>query len=335
MASSKLYVDAFNFLESFNLACENRDLNVSQGLVKKFIDAAKNSNYEIKVFLDSGLGSKEANGKWRRRREAEVRKEYRNIGQGTVIYLGDMFRKYGIPVYYSPMGYDNDTCIASYAQRDHADILSNDADFFRYHDSSHRRHNYMVYGKFSITDDNTLLLKRKYFNRNNRKQSLYFIDPPVMLLKHPGFVDVLGNKKYSRGVCTSLNKALGNPHKNLTILRQVIYSKLGVDSEITEIWPEWDEKINDVIWFKQEVKKSEEHESLLKENQDNIFNTIFEDKIKRPNNIPDWKWNNHLMDLRASLYEIFIMYNDLTNGKEYNMLDMLIEYDLSNKFDKL
>ena len=139
-----LYVDTLTFATLFFPLGRKWNITQSFKLVREFVEAGTKQGITLKCFINDCSKSQEAIGKYRKRREIEVIKGQKNIPQGLSILLGDMFRAAGVEVCYSNIE-DNDDCLASHAETDHADILSNDKDMLRYID-----HTYTVYGSYTI-----------------------------------------------------------------------------------------------------------------------------------------------------------------------------------------
>ena len=81
--------------------------------------------------------------KWKSRRAEKVRKCYLDMPPGLSIIFGEMFRAFGVVVYYSEV--DNDDTIAAYAQANQAHVLSGDKDFYRYIEA-----NFPIYNDYEI-----------------------------------------------------------------------------------------------------------------------------------------------------------------------------------------
>jgi hypothetical protein len=100
----------------------------------EFVAAARRSGFNvIRVFIDASTGDagSEAELKWLKRRERDVTKGKREVPQSSNVLIGDLFRALGVSPVYS-VTHDCDDTIAAAAQRDEADVLSSDSDFFRY-----------------------------------------------------------------------------------------------------------------------------------------------------------------------------------------------------------
>lgn len=321
-----LYVDGLNFSNDFGFVTKTWTLNFPVVKIEKFVSAAKKSGWTLVVFIDAGIESAEALAKWRSRREEEVRREYRDVPQGLSVLMGDIFRSLGVTVYYSPFSADNDDCIASHAQRDRADILSNDKDFFRYID-----HTYQRYGKFEI-DESGLTLKGTYPPKANPNYPAptpkTFIEPPMMLIYNPSFNSVHHLNYYRRGAPSSLVKLLGNPHCLFAGLRASIYAKMGKTEPVDEELPEWDPATESVVWKKSQVQPSHESDHLLTGDFENLQATCdhFISQIRRDvNRVSEREFSNHLFAVYAIIFELWCNYHD----NKVTMLQCFSEvYDL-------
>lgn len=123
--------------------------------IRNFVTATNNSGYtDIKCFIDDSNPSPEANQKWKKRREDEVKKGEKKVPRGFAILLGDMFISSVVEVLFSDEK-NNDDTLASYAHRDKAILLSGDKDFFRYINAK-----YVVYDAYEISKNNQLVLSQ-------------------------------------------------------------------------------------------------------------------------------------------------------------------------------
>lgn len=306
-----LYVDVLNYSNDFGFVTKTWSLNFPITKIEKFVTAAKKAGWTLVVFIDAGIESAEALAKWKSRREEEVRREYRDVPQGLSVLVGDIFRSLGVTVYYSPYTADNDDCIASHAQADGADILSNDKDFFRYVD-----HKYKRYGKFEI-DEGGLILKSPYPPKQNPNYPAptpkTLIEPPKMLIHNPSFNSVEHLNYYRRGAPSSLIKLMGNPHCLFASLRSSIYAKMGKIEAVEEEFPEWDHGTESVVWKISYVKPSHESDHLLTGDFDNLRETckLFIATQKRDvNRVSESEFYNHLFAIYAIIFELWCNYHD-------------------------
>jgi len=306
-----LYVDVLNYSNDFGFTLKTWNLGYPIIKIAQFVNAARRSKWDLVIFIDAGIESEEALEKWRSRREEEVKREYRDVPQGLSVLVGDIFLSFGIKVYYSPYSADNDDCIASHANADGADILSNDKDFFRYID-----HKYKRYGKFEIVDGYLLLsggFPPKLKPGVPKPLPRTFIDPPKMLTHNPSFNSVKHLNYYRRGAPSSLVKLLGNPHCLFVGLRSSIYAKMGRTQAVKEEFPEWDHATEFVIWKTIDVEPSHEFDHFLTGDFDNLKRTCehFISKLKRDvNRVPEREFYNHTFAIYAIIFELWCTYND-------------------------
>lgn len=325
MEKKSLIVDGLNFSNDLGFVNQTWNLGLPMQRIGEFVEAAKKSGYAIKIFIDAGIESEEAIAKWKSRREEEVRGEYRDVPQGLSTLMGDIFRSFNVEVFYSPMEADNDDCIASYAQAEGANILSNDKDFFRYQDRQ-----YTLYGSFTIRDG-LLKLEEKRPNRPNPrfpepspKTIISSTNLPKMLSHNPAFNTVIKSHFYRRGAPSSLVKLLGNPNASLVHLRQAIYAKLGVTQSVLEEWPEWDSKTEQVVWHSEKVDPSHEFDQLLDLPINSLMGTIRAPNINeviilaRDNKIRAAEVNNYKFAWEVLIYELYSIWHD----NKISMLDL-------------
>jgi len=114
-----------------------------------------------------------------------------------------------------------------------------------------------------------------------------------------------------------------NIHSKVKPLRRALYAKFGIgcSEKVTEEWPEWNSTTKLVQWHKEEVGPDAEGISLLNENPEVLFTKFFSDE-KRPD-VPEWKWQNHIMACRSVLFELWIIGQDDKKGK--SLLSLLLE----------
>ena len=108
-----LYIDLLNIWSEF-FPPNDWNLLRARDRVKKFVEAAFNTGYRISCFIDYKNSTKEADKKWRSRREADITSGQRGVPIKMSVLLGDMFRSEGIPLHYSN-GTDNDDTLADYS----------------------------------------------------------------------------------------------------------------------------------------------------------------------------------------------------------------------------
>jgi hypothetical protein len=335
-----LYIDILNFGNYFfDRTKYSWDLTVPFKKVQLFVKAMKQANFEIKIFIDEGLESEEAIDKWRSRRENEIKKEEKYMPQGMSIFLGDMFKSQGVPVYYS-LEADNDDTVAAYAQKDGADILSGDGDFYRYENRT-----YNIYTAFNFNRLNNFgqieLIKNteskeKYLTELKMKSSRKIIDPLPKVIDpkvNIPYIPILKKIKfYRRGVPSPLVKRLGvNPHITVRPLRRAIFNFIfdnNNEIKIFEEFPVFNIKKNDVEWDRVEVelyeKEDEQYKKMINflKNPDEAFKYFFpveatglEDyeqrkKVKFPQTVSFNEWKKHAFACKSVLYEQCCIYNN-------------------------
>mgnify|MGYP001335462697 FL=1 len=306
--TSWLYMDAFNFLRKFYGGKRNH-WHVLEIVphVQEFVEAAKNSGWEIKVFIDAVTKTGEAKRKWESRREKEVKNEKREMPQGMNTLLGDAFRLNGIEVLYS-FEEDNDDTLAAYAQRDNADILSGDRDFFRYIGLTSK-----IYEDFKVVKKELKLKELKPNNKVVSKRNL-ISPPPKTMDKDPTLLE-LSQGIYRRGAPSPLVKLLGNPHVVARPLRQALYSRKNISGPVTEIFPVWDGKDNKVIWTEDKVTADKSLDELL-DFPEKAMEVLFpKSSLVKPAEVSDLKWQNHLYAIHSVVYELCALGN--RNGANF------------------
>ncbi|CAF0848131.1 unnamed protein product [Didymodactylos carnosus] len=248
-----LYVDALNYGKRFFRGRNHWNVIAVRDEVDKFVTGARQSGYEVTAFLDAEIKTKEAHKKWRRRREDEVRKGWRDMPQGFTAILGDAFIENGIKVLYS-LDADGDDTLAAYAQEDGADILSADQDFFRY-----VGHTYSVYTNF-VVRQGKLTLKRAKKNEQRKISERLF---PANLPKTQSSVSYLTASVYERGAPSPLVYLYGNPHVIIRPLRQALYARLQKTEPIKEIFPVWNWEHEIVDWTDDDIVADPWFDALL------------------------------------------------------------------------
>jgi hypothetical protein len=240
--STKLYVDGLNIATKVGFGDKHWNIKEPRKGVKKFVTAARKSGYDIKVFIDAGIESEEALTKWKMRREDDLVSEKVGVITCMSTLLGELFKENNVEVFYSPHDADCDDCIAYFANKDGADILSEDADFYRYVGRT-----YKLFGSFEYHEDGIILTERRTVLRPPEPRE-FLQKEPNMYKVNPVFELAIHTHVLKRGVPSSLVKMVGNVHAHLGNLRAVVYKKIGVKGGVREVWPEWDEKGKVVVW---------------------------------------------------------------------------------------
>ena len=203
--------------------------------IRDFVVLAKKAGIELEVFLDVGIESEEGIQKWNKRRELEVLRESKAVPQGMTQLMADIFRLYDVKVFFSDSN-DCDDCIASYAQLNGADILSNDGDFIRY-TYQNKKCTFKVYSHFE-TREGELFIQTKYFNPKIEVKEREVIEPlPIMATIDPTFIHLQRDKIYGRGCPSGLVKLVGNIDIDAQPLRKQLYYNMGIVEPVKERFP--------------------------------------------------------------------------------------------------
>lgn len=232
-SSRKLYVDALNFGEYwFPSAGRRWSLAEPRALVSGFCAAAQRASIQVTAFIDEGVKTDSALGKWRARRQREVAKGEKRMPHGWSIVLGEMFRAAGVRVLYS-LEEDCDDTLAFYADRDGADVLSADRDFYRYEGAR-----YCIFHDFdrpALQHAGRLeLLQRSPAHARiaataSSRRPLLDREPLLVPLTAavPSMAALRTSRCYLRGAPSPLVRALGfNPHARVGALRRAVYHTL-------------------------------------------------------------------------------------------------------------
>ena len=300
MELKKLYVDGLNVATSLGFGSKWWNIEEPRQGVKKFVEAARNSGYELKVFIDAGIQSAEAMEKWKSRRENDVLCEKVGVITCMSSLLGELFTHNGVEVLYSPQDADCDDCIAYFAQRDGADILSQDADFFRYEGKE-----YDLYGTFRYENEGiTLSLRKTVLKLPEPRQ--FFKEEPHMHATNPVFGLAKDVHILKRGVPSSLVKMLGNVHAHLSTLRASVYYNLGISEPVTEMWPEWDGQQNQVVWRKSSNTPTDMWKASLLTQPSTHYNLVSGD-MGEPNEAlcADFEISNHNLSVALLVCEVY------------------------------
>mmetsp|Transcript_2305 Transcript_2305/g.3481 ORF Transcript_2305/g.3481 Transcript_2305/m.3481 type:complete len:434 (-) Transcript_2305:42-1343(-) len=291
-----LYMDAANFSASFFPMWRRWDLNQASMYAQRFCSACKNSGYKVVAFFDQNMLTTEAQKKWRKRREREVRRGERTVPQGCLRLVGDMLAENGMAIRYSVEA-DNDDTVASWAQHDGASVLSGDNDFLRYRNAT-----YTLYSDFSIKKRKLVLLKQVGVRKSSWRDII--VPPPETGSCNP-FRDCVEQGTYLRGSPSPLAE-LGNIHIRIRPLRAALYHSLGLDS-VEEEFPVRDYN-KQCVWDKKAVKPNESCAELLLSPETAVEQFSFD----RPNNSKNEDWYKHQFALRAIIAEICCTYSGHT-----------------------
>jgi len=336
--NEKLYIDALNFGNFFFAKTKySWSLIDPYNRVKLFVNACKDANLDIKIFIDESVETDEAINKWKSRREKEVQNEEKFMPQGMSYFLGDMFKSLGVPVYYS-LDEDNDDTLAFYANADGANVLSGDGDFYRYIDRKYKIYSDFNQIKLLATGKLELLCNSKARETvvvNSRKDMLREIrEPPkcVDVKCNIPFIPILQKYKiYRRGVPSPLIRKLGyNPHIKIKEIRRAIYTHLFEDKNtvIFEEFPSWSETNKSTVWVSEDVKLFESNDqefnniiNLLNQDPNIIFKQYFpkeadtlecidnKKKAILPEGIDFKQWKKHCIACKSITVELCCIIN--------------------------
>ncbi|CAM9338501.1 unnamed protein product [Heterosigma akashiwo] len=303
----KLYVDVLNYSSRFlmvgNELTDHWHVVDEEPVanVQRFLDAARASSYEITVFIDSigRMNNAEERETWRERREKEVRDQRKGAVYGMGVLLGELFKDLGCRVCFCADAGGDDT-IASFAEEDDADILSNDNDFVLYQGSS-----FEVFSDFEIEDGCLRLFKKNYRFLDNHAGPWKTLLPskPNVSSTSPEVDEALKTCYYARGVPSYLSKVAENPHITARPLRQALYSKLGATEPILEEFPNWDPVSNRVVWDEAVVEADPSLVDLLDDPLEAVAQ-VFPDLGELLDSLNDVDKCNHLYAVSAVCFDL-------------------------------
>ena len=266
-----LVVDALNFLTAYFLPIDAapkgtsawRLLEAMQSRVDGFVAACAATNLRPHFVIDAGYQSEEAATKWRKRREAEVRRHERAIPLSADTFLCDLLRAAGAPCY-AAEGKDGDDIVArlAYELGPRSLILSADRDMFRY--DFIRNAPDRVMADFYLRGDDPVLVALHPSPTGTPKDGVSFrtlkdvptYEPDEWLHPHCKLHAVIHRPShgYVRGACSPQTRRRGNLHGIARPLRLAAYALMGAMGEIHERYPEWDEAEDRVRWEEGEVE---------------------------------------------------------------------------------
>eukprot|EP00347_Sterkiella_histriomuscorum_P002400 403368305 len=274
-----LYVDGLNFVRNFFLNMNFWDLDSAFENIKRFVEAAYNTGYDVEVFIDSGIQSKETLDMWIKKREESLKTCSMDCPACITAFLGEMFRNLKIKVHYCLE--DKSDTMACFADHFGADIMSNSTEFVRY---KQRKFNLFKAFEINKVTGKLILTHRKPFQHNDGQKFISDKLHPI-LKEYPLLPEVRNYAQYYRSSPTNITKYTGNLHGLIKPLRQVFYRIMNVNFEVFEIYLYWDLQNDQPAWVKEFVKPADEN--LL--NQLNpLFNNItsiidfFIDELVRP-----------------------------------------------------
>ena len=250
-----LYMDGINWLDSFWNVWENPwgALRNSDRKVSQFVQAAWGSNFEVVLVADADTKTKQALGKWYKRREEEMFKERKKVSLGVDIFLAESFQKHGIRVM-RPLGADADDVLAALAVATSGIVLSKDRDFFRYDRPISVSNGFSVRdGKLILQPTTTIDITSRRLPISRRVQldlahaALTYEAQNWSLGVVTKYRPSLMNGMTRRGTSSSSDKTMGNLHVLARPLRAAVYAILGEKWAVEEV-PEWSEENEKVVW---------------------------------------------------------------------------------------
>ena len=222
--------------------------------VKKFVDVAETTGFDVVVVVDGMAKSGEAITKWRRKREKEIQWERRNMPLGMDMLLTDAFEACGVKVL-RPYNEDADDVLAALAASNGGIVLSQDSDFYRYIPAIEVSPGF----EFAL---GRLVLENSSCTRP--RSSCRSID---LSLASKAVADawpqVCTNESQTlRGASSSSDKKCGSLHRLSRPLLAAVLHVTGVPCIRQEL-PEWSVAQNSVVWSTTEIFADDTHVELL------------------------------------------------------------------------
>jgi hypothetical protein len=289
-----ILLDGLNYYTRTQMSQKSHwDLENFINRVEQIVHAFRNSDYDLRVFIDATRLTSEAQNKQTTRTARRIVKEDYEYPPFKETLLGDAFKLFGVPVYYS-FEADNDDTIAAYAQKYNASVLSQDQDFFRYLDR-----NFHIYDDYTIRKGCVKLQNAtERIKEGKRISKRKILEPPATCATMPFFA--LAARQFRIFTSPSpLLKQLGNPFVETRCLRQALYSQYGIVS-VTEVIPIWSD--GNVQWLSEVVYPDAKHIHLLTE-PELAMRTILAKYLLRPHGIDNKVWSHHLFGVYSTLYE--------------------------------
>lgn len=292
---SLLYMDVMNFARWIFLQRDEWNLDKANGRVRMLVEAAQNSGYELRGFIDASIQSEETRLKWRSRREKQVRTMTRDVPQGLACLVGEMFQAFGIDIHYS-VERDNDDTLAFFAHADGADVLSADSDFFRYQDAKYR-----IFKDF--------IIKRRHLTLVLHTGGLK-PDVPIRALEPkpategtmPRLIEVFHKRLFVGGAPSPLVRVLGNPHCVVRPLRQALYARLGIQGAVREEFPVWNG--SKTVW---DICKAVMPDNAMDDLLDDAKRAVafFFPQVHLPvEGVEERQWRRHVFGVHAVVAEL-------------------------------
>lgn len=266
-----LVVDVLNFLIYFVPVKDKRFENASAWTllremklrVAKFMNACSHARITPHFVIDCGFASAECGTKWRKRREREIKEQYKAMPYYIDTALGAAFRAHGGDVIQAP-NLDADDVVIATALHYGGGVLSQDRDMLRYTDVNWD--STRLYESFRLNRHGRLELHPRSDMRNTARQrqarairlELEHWKMPQMKMVSA----VISNGVLLRGNSDSFTQSMGNVHMLARPLRQALYARLGVVSVREEI-PYWDAEQNRVVWSADDVAPDAALDALL------------------------------------------------------------------------
>ena len=286
------------------------DLERAKKKIRNFVDAASRSGYKIVGFIDKSISTEETMAKWTMRRSEELTSGKRMIMTNMSLFLGSIFKSYGVKVHFSTV--DCDDTIAAFAYHLNGGVLSRDCDFFRYTTTS-GHHPLVVYFDFLLLG-RTLILNRHggpsayrqrpaprviFSNLPETKSNGFFLDLVPSFKRRGG--DWQGVNLLLRRGCGSNLTKLENPHLTARSLRQGLYQEMGYGT-VMEIIANWNQEQGKPEFQQNHVQPKADMCHLLG-NPQGAFGIVFGEQ-RRPLNISSDEWRNHVFSQKCVIAEL-------------------------------
>lgn len=266
-----LVVDVLNFLIFFVPVKDKRFKNASPwGLLReiklraaRFVDACKHAGITPHFVMDCGFASGECKAKWKKRREREIKEQYKTMPYYIDSALGAALRAQGADVIQAP-NIDADDVVMATALHYGADVLSQDRDMLRYTDVTWDC--MQLYQSFRLNRQGRLELHPRddmvntAHERQARALTLELDRWRTPQMKMVSVVSADG--QLLRGNPDSFTQTMGNLHMLARPLRQALYARLGIASVFEEI-PQWDGLRKCVVWTAEDVTAEATLDALL------------------------------------------------------------------------
>jgi hypothetical protein len=275
--------DALNYLREFlDEELMRRDpfsaTRALEARTAQFAAAARRGGFRLIAVVDADTRSDEASGKWRGRREDELKSERRSIVLGADVLLTDALRENGVEVV-RPLGADADDVLAALAAfgaggAAGGGVMSRDGDMYRY------MPRLAVYDGWRLEarpDGDALVPIAAAVGRavSAASRSARDAQPELAAAALRELGDAVRassaiRDKYAasakggcvrRGCSSSSDKRRGNLHALARPLRAAVYARLGEQAPVREIMPQW--LSGDVAWTDEAVLPDAALDALL------------------------------------------------------------------------